>query len=290
MNKETADRLLNGSPRDRYQMLSRMQSDCKYYLGHGGRNPKNLWAGNVQDQIAYMKMLWDSFPEDGKPEWLDLKQIDAYAVNMLSAVRANGSAPAFDVENGPIRGVLIPSYGDPFEIDIARDADGSTLQSLQAIVGGWIEPFDVLFKEGISLYVNEEGIYSCPPNRAVYATKDMEEDGYLSGMDFTRPAKEGELYTVLFGDIAAVGFDPETGENRSLTAEESSIVCDYFTKVSGINSGVKEIVKLQSGNDRGNDCAPDKSAPSLAEEAHDMKEASEAINQPPSPGSSGLER
>ena len=46
---------------------------------------------------------------------------------------------------------------------------------------------------GISLYVNEEGLFTCPPNRAVYATKGMEEAGYLSMMDYSSPVKEGEL-------------------------------------------------------------------------------------------------
>lgn len=84
-----------------------------------------------------------------------------------------------------MKGMLIPTNGNPVEIDIEVDETGSTLHDLQRLVGGNIEPFDVIFGEGISLYVNEEGLFTCPPNRAVYATKGMEEAGYLSMMDYT---------------------------------------------------------------------------------------------------------
>lgn len=119
-----------------------------------------------------------------------------------------------------MKGMLIPTNGNPVEIDIKVDEEGSTLHDLQRLVGGNIEPFDVIFGEGISLYVNEEGLFTCPPNRAVYATKGMEEAGYLSMMvsmmDYGSPVKEGELYSILCGDLVAVGFDFETGEKRDI--------------------------------------------------------------------------
>lgn len=91
-----------------------------------------------------------------------------------------------------MKGMLIPTNGNPVEIDIEVDETGSTLHDLQRLVGGNIEPFDVIFGEGISLYVNEEGLFTCPPNRAVYATKGIEEAGYLSMMDYSSPVKEGD--------------------------------------------------------------------------------------------------
>lgn len=56
-----------------------------------------------------------------------------------------------------MKGMLIPTNGNPVEIDIKVDEEGSTLYDLQRLVGGNIEPFDVIFGEGISLYVNEDG-------------------------------------------------------------------------------------------------------------------------------------
>lgn len=69
-------------PRFRYMMIDRLRQDCKYYLGYGGRNPKNLWAGNEKDQIENMRALWNSFPEEDKPEWLTWEEIDIYAQRM----------------------------------------------------------------------------------------------------------------------------------------------------------------------------------------------------------------
>ena len=67
----------------RYQLLSRMKMDCEYFLGFGNMVEKYLWAGSVQLQIAYMKAIWNSFPKDGKPEWLTMRQIEKYERKMV---------------------------------------------------------------------------------------------------------------------------------------------------------------------------------------------------------------
>ncbi len=69
-------------PRFRYMMLDRMRQDCNYYLGYGNKNPKNLWACDEKDQIENMKALWNSFPDEDKPEWLTWEQIEDYAKRM----------------------------------------------------------------------------------------------------------------------------------------------------------------------------------------------------------------
>ena len=63
-----------------YQLLSRLKADCDYFLGAGGRAEKHLWAGNVREQIAKMRELYDALPE--KPEWLTMEDIDRYAQRM----------------------------------------------------------------------------------------------------------------------------------------------------------------------------------------------------------------
>lgn len=62
----------------RYRLLDRMKTDCNYFLGNGNRLDKFLWAGNVESQIAYMKALYNSFPDDKKPEWISLDDINNY--------------------------------------------------------------------------------------------------------------------------------------------------------------------------------------------------------------------
>lgn len=147
-----------------------------------------------------------------------------------------------------MRGMLIPTDGRPTEVNIAQNEDGSTLRALQRLVGGNIEPFDVIFGDDVCVYVNEEGLYTCPPNRAVYATKEMETARYISQMDYSSVVKEGELYTILSGDLVAVGFDPETGEDRGLTDSEAARVSDYFTRVSVPGSGLEEAIAIQTGS------------------------------------------
>jgi len=67
-----------------YMMLSRLRSDCDYYLGYGNCNTKNLWAGNEQKQIDEMKKLYNIFPNDEKPEWLTYEQILKYETAMIN--------------------------------------------------------------------------------------------------------------------------------------------------------------------------------------------------------------
>lgn len=67
----------------RYQLLSRMQTDCNYFLGNGNGHNKFLWGGNVETQIAYMRALYDSFPNEKKPEWISIEDIDNYQKEMI---------------------------------------------------------------------------------------------------------------------------------------------------------------------------------------------------------------
>lgn len=66
-----------------YMMLDRMRCDCEYYLGHGNRRKSILMEGNEKDHIAEMKRIWNSFPDDGKPEWLPWEKIVDYEKRMV---------------------------------------------------------------------------------------------------------------------------------------------------------------------------------------------------------------
>ena len=77
------DSILKHSDEFKYQLLSRMQTDCNYFLGAGNRAEKFLWAGNVPEQIAYMRAIYNSFPDNKKPEWISLADIDEYEKKML---------------------------------------------------------------------------------------------------------------------------------------------------------------------------------------------------------------
>lgn len=83
MSEMSLSTILAKDEKFRYMLLARMQQDCEYYLGHGDRQPKHLWATSPEEQIKYMKEIWKSFPEDSKPEWLTLEQINRYESRML---------------------------------------------------------------------------------------------------------------------------------------------------------------------------------------------------------------
>lgn len=75
----------------------------------------------------------------------------------------------------------------------------------------------------------------------------MAKAGYLSQFDYSKVVKMGDFYTVLNGDIVAVGFDPETGESRSLTNGETARVEGYFTVISKPGSGAKAVDDIRHG-------------------------------------------
>lgn len=66
-----------------YQLLGRLEQDCTYYLGYGNRQKRVLWALDEQEQINKMRELYNSFPEDKKPNWITLEKIAEYENIML---------------------------------------------------------------------------------------------------------------------------------------------------------------------------------------------------------------
>lgn len=66
----------------RYMLLSRLQSDCEYYLNYGTKQPKCLWVGDEDLQVELMIKLHDSFDE--KPEQLTLDKIIDYSKKMTA--------------------------------------------------------------------------------------------------------------------------------------------------------------------------------------------------------------
>lgn len=100
--------LIDREPPDspvKYQFLDRMRFDCNYLTGDSG--PKYqigdfLWADNVEDQIDNMKALWNSFSEEGKPEWLSMEQIDKYKEQLVEIEQADKSRMKSQPERGEL--------------------------------------------------------------------------------------------------------------------------------------------------------------------------------------------
>lgn len=74
---------------DECRLLSRLKSDCEYFLGTGARAEKHLWAGSVDEQIDKMRELYDLLPE--KPEWLSKQDIDNYERQMIESAQSKNN-------------------------------------------------------------------------------------------------------------------------------------------------------------------------------------------------------
>ena len=80
-----ANRLIKQPEEFRYRFLARLEQDCKYYLGYGRRHTRYLWAKDVEDQLYLMGAMYDSFPEDGKPDWFNKRELNRYAELMRAS-------------------------------------------------------------------------------------------------------------------------------------------------------------------------------------------------------------
>ena len=74
---------------DEYRLLSRLKSDCEYFLSTGARAEKHLWAGSVDEQIDKMREIYDLLPE--KPEWLSKQDIDNYERQMIESAQSKNN-------------------------------------------------------------------------------------------------------------------------------------------------------------------------------------------------------
>lgn len=70
-----------------YMMLGRLKMDCNYFLDNGNGYEGHLYYKEVNKHCDEMKKLYESFPDEDKPEWLMLEQIEEYRMKMLEKRR-----------------------------------------------------------------------------------------------------------------------------------------------------------------------------------------------------------
>lgn len=93
----------------------------------------------------------------------------------------------------------------------------NTLEAKQSIVGGYIEPVDLDERDAISCYANEEGkLQGLPLNRSIRRQRD------------TAAGPAGEILDIIAGTFLIAGYDPETGEDISLTDEQAEHYANRF--------------------------------------------------------------
>lgn len=115
MVDEYIKNLIEREPADssiKYQFLDRMRGDCDYYLGNGNRSANHLWAKNEADQIDNMKALWNSFSEEGKPQWLTMEMISQYEKEMTAPKETERQESSVSGVNGRTIGVYVTNLYD----------------------------------------------------------------------------------------------------------------------------------------------------------------------------------
>lgn len=204
----------------------------------------------------YERALGDKMPSAVVRAFARYAPVDSTHIGTAETCRCEieqflgGDIPELDLEgtdnaSGKIQAVLVPVGFDPvaIEIDDARDIMshvGGTIDE----ASGYLPPDALPFN--LSMYVNDEGLYSCQPNRAFYATESMEHEGYYSAID-GKPLVSGLPSSLLFGNIVITGFNPETGEDKSLSAGEMMDAMNYFQRDSPRGSGREVALVVQNG-------------------------------------------
>ena len=168
---------------DGYFLLSRLKADCEYFLGAGGRAEKHLWAGNVREQIAKMRELYDALPE--KPEWLTMEDIDRYAQRM---------EPPYEV-------VVYHHFENGFDERLDYQTLAEAEQAAQKYVAGTMEGEDGFAYDGAGIYDLQENrwlrVYgNFPDDRAMEQAKQApatEEPSASPAQADLQPQKEESL-------------------------------------------------------------------------------------------------
>ena len=170
-------------PQNDYMLLSRLKADCDYFLGAGGRAEKHLWAGNVREQIAKMRELYDALPE--KPEWLTMEDIDRYAQRM---------EPPYEV-------VVYHHFENGFDERLDYQTLAEAEQAAQKYVAGTMEGEDGFAYDGAGIYDLQENrwlrVYgNFPDERAMEQAKQApatEEPSASPAQADLQPQKEESL-------------------------------------------------------------------------------------------------
>lgn len=218
-----------------YQLLSRLQADCEYYIKHP--HDKHLWAGGVQEQIDKMRELYDKVP--AKPEWLSSEDIDRYEQRMTAASLA---AKTEDVSRSPVA----DEYSDDPEVQAEQQRKTVLTQAMLG-TNGVDEPtpqaIDLLHR-----IVNEVGEHGAWQNTALGEYRIIPSDKARQtlmdeGMSEQRIAEaayyggwnqQRDQYVRFNQDGDLVGLD-QTQADRLVWANRGEILA--YAKEDGMLSG-----------------------------------------------------
>ena len=235
-----------------------------------------LFEDNDTDGFRqFEQMLGDKLPSTVVRLFARYAPIDLTYAGNAEACRAEiekflgGDIPELEsgnaeIASGKFRAVLVPVGSDPVAIEIGSGQDimnhvggffDEATGNMPCDRGIGIVPSDA-FPFSVSIYVNGRTISpnrslsvcqpNCQPNRALYATESMENEGCRSSVD-GKPVVAGLPMTVLYGNIVVNGFNSARAHDRSLTDGEMMDVMNYFQRESPRDSGREVALIVQNG-------------------------------------------
>lgn len=204
----------------------------------------------------FEQMLGDKLPSTVVRLFARYAPVDLTHAGNAEACRAEieeflgGAIPEIDISetevaSGKYRAVLVPVGFDPVAVDIGSWRDiRNQVGGIFTNASGNLPPDALPFN--LSMYVNDESLSVCQPNRAFYATERMEQEGSYSPID-GKPVVAGLPSSVLYGNIVITGFNPATGEDTPLSDAELMDVMNYFQRESPCGSGREVALIVQNG-------------------------------------------
>lgn len=107
-----------------YSLLDRLRVDCNYVINHKVKRPGNiLWGETIEHHIETMKELYNSFPDDKKPQWISIDDIDNFEKTMLSIANED----------------LVQEQSHDVEQDKVQEKEQVAEQSNEKIIGKSLE-------------------------------------------------------------------------------------------------------------------------------------------------------
>lgn len=231
-----------------YMLLGRLQADCDFYLGFGNRNERSLWAGNVKDQIAEMRSIYNRLKV--KPEWITMKDINRYEKEMTTKMSTGGGVGSANskiyklraeglndflaflqkgmymrVKSFTVKPIGVPDVEVSFETDASLSEIKSKLREVpdSHVMIETVKPFNEYTGEREEDYA-EGGILGSNFNPKSFTLEELnnhinDKDIYISyfqlGWSGITPASENKM---IFTDTSSLGF--KQWKNKKLTISD----------------------------------------------------------------------
>ena len=196
----------NRSPEFRYQLLSMFQVNVDGFLKNGvplGDGGTSLH--DVKYVTESMKMLWDSFGENEKPDWITFEKIEEYEKNMIFRVQAKEiSLSASDLSKRE-------QLSQRIEQEYKAFVDNLMSKPPQMIIDGAYEKV-----------VKEELVSMCSSEESFLSDEEIEfisKEGYPLDALYERWMKSDVQWTAALEDAISYSLEKDMSNSFDLTSD-----------------------------------------------------------------------